>query len=182
MPCSIFVGNLPPSISEYDLEDIITTSFNLKGWKLIEDVRVKRTAQGKAFAFVTLSSEQTAHDALTIYNRKISQAICQRYACYGIRLELARRQKTDGMPCSIFVGNLPRSISEFDLVYIIRSKLHYKGWKLIGDVRIKRTAQGKAFAFVTLSSEQTAHDALAYWLDEALPVARARHTHPAGHD
>ena len=95
MPCSIFVGNLPPSISEYDLEDIITTSFNLKGWKLIEDVRVKRTAQGKAFAFVTLSSEQTAHDVLTIYNRKISQAICQRYACYGIRLELARRQKTD---------------------------------------------------------------------------------------
>lgn len=67
MGTKLYVGNLPFSTTELDLQDLFAQAGTVSAVELIQD---KFTGKSRGFAFVTMGSDQEAQNAITQFHGK----------------------------------------------------------------------------------------------------------------
>ena len=67
MGTKLYVGNLPFSTTEIDLQDLFAQAGTVAGVEIIQD---KFTGKSRGFAFVTMGSDDEAQNAITQFHGK----------------------------------------------------------------------------------------------------------------
>ena len=67
MEAKLYVGNLPFSTGDADLQDLFAKAGTVKSAQVIKD---RASGRSKGFGFVEMSSEEEAQNAITMYHGK----------------------------------------------------------------------------------------------------------------
>ena len=67
MEAKLYVGNLPFSTGDADLQDLFAQAGTVKSAQVIKD---RASGRSKGFGFVEMSSEEEAQNAITMYHGK----------------------------------------------------------------------------------------------------------------
>jgi cold-inducible RNA-binding protein len=67
MAAKLFVGNLPFTTTENDLQDLFTQAGAVLAVNIMQD---RATGRSRGFAFVEMSSQEDASKAITMFHKK----------------------------------------------------------------------------------------------------------------